>query len=297
MSQFIQQHAVLVWNKYSDFRVSIYFTQYATGEWKIDAPCWNVLKQVIGSDTTRIRVVSHISDPDGLNQSKLLAELIKAYVANNKLNLYLELELPYVPGCRSDRETADELFPQLMITAEVINSMKFDRVIIHDVHSNETLAAINHSVVRDDTYDRIAQMLRISCVADHICIVAPDQGAEGRAHKLANSLIQYSTDDHQQISIVTIEKERIADGVTFHGTSNTDHVDTTGHTLFIVVDDICDGGRTHLQAADMIRTQFPQSSKTLLLAVVNGFFSRDDTYNLLSNSFDHIFALNTWKKK
>ena len=91
---------------------------------------------------------------------------------------YHQLILPYIPNARQDRVKHDEDVFTLKYFCEIINSLKFDEVIVLDAHSNVSLALLDN-VVQMDVMDYIDQTLdQVDC--GRTCIFYPDEGAMKR---------------------------------------------------------------------------------------------------------------------
>lgn len=65
------------------------------------------------------------------------------HIRDHKEDAYIELVLPYVPNARQDRVKSDEDIFTLKYFCQFINSLKFNKVRVQDVHSNVSLALLD----------------------------------------------------------------------------------------------------------------------------------------------------------
>lgn len=172
------------------------------------------------------------------------------------------LILPYIPGARQDRAnpTGDVGF-MLQTVANLINSYKFERVLVADPHSAVALRKIKNSEEYPLSY--IYELLG----TDYDAVIAPDKGASMRASVAAGVI---SREQFRETStgkgIVFAEKHR--DPAT--GKLSGFAVDVEEGKHYLVVDDICDGGGTFVGLGEKIKEQ----GATADLYVTHGIFSK-----------------------
>lgn len=172
------------------------------------------------------------------------------------------LILPYIPGARQDRAnpTGDVGF-MLQTVANLINSYKFERVLVADPHSVVALRKIKNS--EEYPLSHIYELLG----TDYDAVIAPDKGASMRA-SVASGVIsreQFKETDTGK-GIVFAEKHR--DPAT--GKLSGFAVDVEEGKHYLVVDDICDGGGTFVGLGEKIKEQ----GATADLYVTHGIFSK-----------------------
>lgn len=79
-----------------------------------------------------------------------LASAVDFIKRNTNNNVSIVLEMPYLPNARMDRiKNPNENF-SLKVFSNFINSFKFDKVIVHNVHSNVSEALIDNIVSEKD---------------------------------------------------------------------------------------------------------------------------------------------------
>lgn len=108
----------------------------------------------------------------------LLWYLVNHIRENSEVTPEIVLAMPYIPNARMDRIKAkDEVFT-LKWFSDFINLMYFDKVVVHDPHSNVSTALINH-VVSVGAENETAQVLKI-LEDKNVILCYPDEGAAKR---------------------------------------------------------------------------------------------------------------------
>jgi ribose-phosphate pyrophosphokinase len=239
-----------------------------------------------------ITIEKRIQNSDDVMEILMLADAIRRTVAYHGLKL--RLVLPYVPYSRQDRVMVTGESLSIKVFADLINSVKFERVEIWDPHSDVTPALLNNCVVVPQE-DLLVKTLG-ERGWEHYTLVCPDAGARKKILKC-----QTSMGIHQ---VVYADKIREAKTGKILGTSlNFDEFDETKgfqeDLNFIIVDDICDGGRTFIEIAKEFKRH---SSATLFgvtyhlhLHVTHGFFTQG--LEPLLPYFDVISCANLMNKE
>ncbi len=185
---------------------------------------------------------------------------------------------PYLPYARQDRVIeVDEPF-SLKIFCEFLNTLKLDRVIVIDPHSDVGPALINNCTVREQHV--IAKLTIPQAFFDDpdVVWISPDAGA----YKKLSKLISYG----ERIAIGT--KIRNSQGQIVR-TEVYSPVDITGKEC-IIVDDICDGGRTFIELSKALHAK---GAARVRLYVTHGIFSKG-IEPLLEAGIHHIYTTNTF---
>lgn len=163
--------------------------------------------------------------------------------------------IPYLPGMRADRGTPSSgLFYADMINATDI------RVITLDPHSKES----------EQFYERLTSVFPVNIVSDYLKqehdylgVIAPDKGATARAAQYAKEF---------DVPLYVFEKDRDFESGHINSITAPDDFPTDGIRRMLVVDDICDGGRTFNMLADVVKSK--NNYATLDLFVTHGIFSK-----------------------
>lgn len=199
----------------------------------------------------------------------------------------VSLYVPYFMGARSDRKFREGGVNYLKhVICPIINSQGFSEVVTLDPHSDVLEACL-------DSYGKMNNFIIIkNSLADidnkdgaqnRIVLVSPDGGALKKIFDVA--------EEFKIPNIVTAMKHRdINTGKITHtevpdlGKYGKDH-------KFVIVDDICDGGRTFIELAKEIRKQNGDSD--IYLIVTHGVFS-NGLYEL-SKCFTKIYTSNSYR--
>ncbi len=189
------------------------------------------------------------------------------------------LILPYVPFGRQDRHTTPFTPFSLRVGASLVNSMGFRDVVTYTPHSQATELLIDNLRVDEKEVYFFAKEHLEKLPKDQTVIVAPDAGAEKRAYAMAK---------HLGVSeVIVASKHR-----------NPSTGDIEGYTVLVnrpfddinilVVDDICDGGRTFVELAKVLPKR-----KSLTLFVTHGIFSKGRKV-LYDAGYDHIICFSNF---
>jgi ribose-phosphate pyrophosphokinase len=191
----------------------------------------------------------------------------------------VELEMPYVPYARQDRAENHGEAHGAKVFCELINAQGYSRVVIQDPHSDVVGALLDRVQIEDP-------VPALRGVVGHIwgishtqpSLVAPDAGARKRVLKLA-----------RETGCGVVYADKVRDTQTGEITRTAIQSELPGGPL-LVVDDICDGGRTFIELAAAIRAQ--NYIHPLYLYVTHGIFSKG--LDPLLEHFDHVFTRNNW---
>lgn len=198
----------------------------------------------------------------------------------NKIHLYI----PYILGARSDRQFAIGGTSYLRdIIAPILNAQNYETISCIDVHSDVAPACINNLVIHDNV-NLFKSLLNLDTVTKNydFTLVSPDAGAMKKIYTLAEK-IKYKKDILIASKHRDIETGKI---LSTHVPLNYDeHTDNN----FLIVDDICDGGRTFIEIAKAIHEIRPEAKVSLL--ITHGIFSSG--FLSLSEHIEHIYTTNS----
>lgn len=208
----------------------------------------------------------------------------------------VSLYVPYFLGARSDRKFSEGTTNYLKnVICPIINSQNFNCVVVLDPHSDVLEACLNnYSKVNNFTLVKYALTTidNTNEAREKLYLVSPDAGAMKKIYDVA---------EHFEITnIVTAVKHRDVKSGKIVSTQVPGLPDEYGDTTkmsknFVIVDDICDGGRTFTELAKAIRLQRPKGiyNDKIYLVVTHGIFSAG--FEELSKHFDGIFTTNSVK--
>jgi ribose-phosphate pyrophosphokinase len=119
----------------------------------------------------------------------------------------------------------------------VINGMKFDRVIVRDVHSNVSLALLNNAMLQEPTY--FIEKAKEKCGAP--VLFYPDEGAMKRYSSLIKAPFSFGI------------KDRDWDTGVIKGLNIMNPDEVKGKDV-LIVDDICSRGGTFFHSAKALKS-------------------------------------------
>lgn len=196
-----------------------------------------------------------------------LSSLLETY------DIHKTLRMDYLPYGRQDKSIVNCNSFALNVFASIINNMAFDSVITVDAHSEVFMEMFNNSLnISPYQYIKHAIGQSLSTV-----LAFPDKGAFDRYHNMFPGMpCVHGIKKRDQIS-GNIEKLRLF---------NPDNIKLTDARV-LMVDDICDGGRTFVMFAALLRRE-----KTLYrnLYVTHGIFSKGIQV-LKDSGIDDIFTM------
>jgi len=203
------------------------------------------------------------------NYSDLFAILAANQVLRDAGIKHVQLTCPYILGGRSDAKFKPNQSFDLKIVAQIINSCGFDRVFIVDPHSAVTPALINNCYYANvlDWFDK--KYLRPDSV-----LISPDAGAYKKMVSVAEKL---------NLPLIAANKARLDDGspaINFSMDVVDDHC--------VIMDDICDGGRTFIALGKALKDL---GAASVTLVVTHGIFS----YGTKLENIDMIYTTNSYR--
>lgn len=207
----------------------------------------------------------------------------------------MHLYTPYIMGARSDRKFEEDGNNYLKdVICPVINSLNFKTVTCIDPHS-DVLEACIKGFRKESNLDLINWSLSnvygsnkwIKDNINNFILVSPDAGASKKIYKIAEQ-IGYKGD------IITCSKDRDADGKLTRTVVPLANIVNNSDKDFIIIDDICDGGKTFTNIAEIIKENIERykGNGKIYLIVTHGIFSKD--FEELSKYFDGIYCTNSY---
>jgi ribose-phosphate pyrophosphokinase len=200
----------------------------------------------------------------------------------------IQLYTPYFTGARSDRRfTEGDANYLKQVICPIINSQKFESVTILDPHS-DVLEACLDNFVKISNHDIVKQALTAidnkNDAQDRIVLVSPDAGAYKKIFDVAQ---KFGIN-----KIITATKVRdVRTGKILHTEIPT--LDQHGDLQYVIIDDICDGGRTFLELAKAIHDSRPTAK--VYLVVTHGIFSNG--FLELSREIEKIYCSNSYSDR
>ena len=192
------------------------------------------------------------------------------------------LYVPFFLGARSDRKFKQGGVNYIKeVIAPIINSQNFDAVLTLDPHSDVLEACLNN-------FEKISNSIVVKSALqdinkEDVILISPDGGALKKIYDIA--------EEFDIPNVITASKHR--DIKTGKITSTEVPLSDTRYykdSKFVIVDDICDGGRTFVELAKAIRVKFPDAK--IYLVVTHGLFTSG--FSELNEQFEKIYTTNSY---
>lgn len=233
--------------------------------------------------TDELLDVNQVTVTHRINSFNDFGLLLIAIDALKRMNIQkINVFIPYFPAARQDRLMQKGESLSVKVYTDVLNNLNLNKVTVFDVHSEVTTALLNNcEPINNHAFIKEV----ISKINKEIVLVSPDAGALKKIYKLAEHLQDYQVIECSKTRDVKTGK--ITDFKVYHD-------DLNGKDC-LIVDDICDGGRTFLGTAKALKNK---NAGKLYLAVSHGIFSKG--FSELKKHFEVIFttdSVNNIKEK
>ena len=198
----------------------------------------------------------------------------------------IDLYTPFFIGGRSDRKFLNGQSNYIKtVIAPIINLQKFSRVTILDPHSDVLEACVDN--FQKITNVNFAQEA-INDINSNITLVSPDAGALKKIYDVATAV------DCSDIIVANKLRDLKTGKIIRTDVPNIDH--ERGSKTFVIVDDICDGGRTFVEIAKAIRDVRAKSiyNDKIYLVVTHGIFTAG--FEELEKWFTGVYTTNSVKE-
>ena len=260
----------------------INYGKFSGGEvyFKIESP-EDIESEIVYQPGVPNTITANITNSDEVFVLMNLKNVLDNVIARSPslIDSRVILYMPYLPYARHDRPMHNFDSHALKVFCNLINSLNFTNIVIHDCHSDVSIGLLNNCV-------NVSQDRLLSDFSDNILkindidyIIAPDNGAVKKASKIAEKF---------KLPLITCLKER--DLATGHIIKYRilDPIEKPGKAL--IVDDICDGGATFNILAKSLKEDTPITE--ISLYVTHGIFSKG--LNELFENIDHIYSYHPW---
>jgi ribose-phosphate pyrophosphokinase len=232
------------------------------------------------------RPESNIVIKSRLNDFRDLELICCAVASLRELNVEnIHLYTPYFLGSRSDRKFEEGSNNYLKtVICPIINLLNFKSVTVMDPHSDVLEACLNNFKKLNNfnlVDDALSYLIRDN-EEDQIVLVSPDAGAYKKVFDVAKEF------DIEKIITATKVRD-LKTGQILH--TEVPVYDQHDDLKYLIVDDICDGGRTFIEIAKAIKLSRPNAK--IYLVVTHGIFSAG--FAQLREYFEQIFTTNSVK--
>lgn len=251
-------------------RVNIHTMTFPGGEVGVNINVGSVdwKDSVLNKSHPSINLVAKIQNSDQLMAMFLATDALRRVYPLSPINLCI----PYFPYARQDRVCNSGEALSVKVIATLINAQNYATVTVLDPHSPVLVAALDRCLVVDQ-FDAFS---RIKCDWMNWTLVAPDQGAVKKVEDFAKRV--------GAKGVVSFNKSRELATGKITGMYCLDIIDPDDQ--FLVLDDICDGGRTFIELAGHMKYV-----GHLELAVSHGIFSKG--VGIVADHFDRVYTTNS----
>ena len=237
-----------------------------------------LLEVVRRPSSPAIEVTANIKNSDDL----IGLLLVKGFI--DKFNIFkkgVSLKLPYVPYMRSDRAMVQHnTIGGLKTIAPLINTLNFDRVLVLDPHSDVTEALINNIFIIEQFEGLMSFKDKVN-LSNYDFLVSPDAGALKKVAKCAKAL--------GKPHIEAFKVREINTNKILKTSVNATKEELEGKSV-LIIDDICEGGRTFMALAKMLKEDY--GVREVVLYVSHGLFSFG--YEHLKEHIDQVYCYYSW---
>lgn len=214
-----------------------------------------------------------------LHNSAEIMELLMLTDALRRMSRGARIRLvcPYFPYARQDRVCAPGEALSLRVVADLINAQNYESVEVWDAHSDVAGAVLDRMVSIPALH--FVQKIDLLNQSEKPILVAPDAGALKKVSAIARA-----------VGSQWIRADKSRNPSTGEITGTVVYSERVGQRDFLIVDDICDGGRTFIALAEALR---PLTDGRIYLYVTHGIFSAG--YEALTSAIDGIYTANSFR--
>lgn len=231
--------------------------------------------ELSADDLLRVVIDADLRSSDDVMSLLMLTDAIRRQVPATPI----DLKLPYVPYARQDRVCNPGEALAAKVFCNLINAQSYASVTILDPHSDVVPALLERVRVIDASVP-LRAVVDEPVFATGVTLLAPDAGARKRVMALAKAL--------GVESVAFAEKTRCTRTGAITGVSVPDRF---AELPVLVVDDICDGGRTFIELAEALRRVTKQP---LYLYVTHGIFSKG--VEALLKDYKGLYTTQDWTR-
>ncbi len=188
----------------------------------------------------------------------------------------IHLVLPYMPYARQDRVCNSGEALSIAVMAQLINGLNCASITVFDPHSDVTGALLHNVQVRSMADLVMHSPLAALVTQQNLILVAPDAGAQKKVAHVAHAL---------GVPMLCAYKQR--DSATGAISNSVIH-GTTPQQSYLLLDDICDGGRTFIALAQVLQQQ---QAAQVYLYTTHGIYSHG--LDVLRPWFKQVYCWHT----
>lgn len=221
-------------------------------------------------------ISAHIKNVSQIMELLLLSNALRKRYENISIVLFC----PYLPYARQDRVCASGEAFSLHTMADLLNMQIYKAIYVWDVHNPEVTQQLIPNLVNITARKLLEDnALLTKIINKDTVIVAPDKGAVKRAGEVAYQF---------NLPLLIADKVRNPDNGEITGIA-IDYNFQSKMDNCLIVDDICDGGRTFIELGKLLK---PLTKNDVNLWVTHGIFSKG--FKVFKGYIDNIFTANSF---
>jgi ribose-phosphate pyrophosphokinase len=220
-----------------------------------------------------ITLTTRLNSSDDIMELLMVTDAVRKYQPRS-----VSVFFPYLPYARQDRVCSEGESFSLKVFGNLINSQNYKSVRVIDAHSDVAGGCIDNLFVDDNIRYVRESIEHAEAIPSYSWLVSPDAGALKKIYKVAKEL--------------GFENVAVGEKVRDMKTGNIIRTDVNiqdfeGDDVWIV-DDICDGGRTFIELAKVLKER---NVGKIYLFVTHGIFSKG--FSELRRYFEVVYTTNS----
>lgn len=204
--------------------------------------------------------------------------LLNDAIKEQRQETEVELYIPYFPYARQDRVMESGESFSLRVAVQMLKTCNFKNIVVVDPHSDvlSGMFGPGELITISQATACYYKLTEAGVGKPNTYLISPDAGALKKIYKAAKAF-----------SVPVIEARKVRDVSTGQITSTSvEKIEVVGNPTFIILDDICDGGKTFIELAKEIRREYGEC--TIKLVVTHGIFSKG--LDVLYEQIDEVYA-------
>jgi len=220
-------------------------------------------------------IIARMRNANDILELALLTDALRRFD-----NTPICLEMPYIPYGRQDRVCDKGESFSLKVFADIINNLNFEYVGVVDPHSNVTYAVFDRLkvITQFDIINKWQDFIRR--ILAGVKFIAPDAGANKKTSEIAAFF------SHRDF----IRADKLRDLSNGNILETIVYCDDLRGIDVAICDDICDGGRTFIELAKVLKKK---NAGKIILYVTHGIFSKG-VAPLFRNGIDEIWTTDSF---
>lgn len=221
--------------------------------------------------TTKICIKTKLNSTQSIMELLLTHDALDRKFPNEKFSLSVD----YFPYTRQDRVCVPGEAFSLEVMCNLINGLGFETVFISDVHSEVTKDLL-YNVVNREQWRYVTDIVdEFNIPINDLLLVSPDKGALSKMKQIAKWYHK------TPVNAYKVRCPHSGDII-----ETKIDVEDFGGTDIFIADDICDGGRTFVELAKVLKSK---NCGKIYLYVTHGIFSKG-LKDLIEAGIEHIYT-------